>query len=62
MKQKTIEVEAKATREAISIALKRLHAKKDEVNIRVLNEGTKGLFGLASSKKAKVKATIKRKK
>lgn len=60
---KEIEVESKSAREAIEIALKRLRAKKDdEVEIRVLREEHKGLFGMEGSEKAKVKIAIKRKK
>lgn len=58
---KEVEVEAKSSREAVAIALKKLRAKRDEVEIRVLREETKGLFGMEGSKKAKVKVAVKRK-
>ena len=59
--KKEIEVEAKTTQEAIAIALKKLNAKRDEVEIKILEEGTKGLFGMEGLKRAKVKVRIKEK-
>ena len=59
---KEIEVEAKSAREAVAIALKKLRAKKDEAEIRILREETKGLFGMEGSRKAKVKVMIKKRK
>ena len=46
MKKKSIEIEAKTTQEAIKMALKKLKVKKEEVEIRVLREENKGLFGM----------------
>ncbi len=60
MKAKTIEVEGKTTKEAINIALKRLHVTKDEVDIKILCEEHKGLFGMNGNKLAKVKVTLKK--
>ena len=59
---KEIEVEAKSAKEAIEIALKKLRAKKDEVEIKILREEHKGLFGMEGSEKAKVRVTLKRRK
>jgi len=59
---KEIEIEAKSAGEAIAIALKKVRAKRDEIEIKILNEESKGLFGMEGSKKAKVKVTVKRKK
>jgi len=57
---RSIEVEGKTTREAINIALKQLGVTKDKVNIRVLSEEHKGLFGMHGHKLAKVKVTLKK--
>ncbi len=57
--KKIIEVEAKSPQEAIAIALKKLGAKKNEVEVKILNEENKGLFGMEGSKKAKVKVRLK---
>ena len=62
MKHRSIEIEAKTTKEAISIALKKLKAKKEDVDIKILREEHKGLFGMEGAELAKIKATIKRKR
>jgi len=59
MSVKTIEVEGKTTKEAIDIALKKLHVTKDKVDIKILSEEHKGLFGMHGHKLAKVKVTLK---
>jgi spoIIIJ-associated protein len=56
---KSIEVEGRTTKEAINIALKKLGVTKDKVNIRILSEEHKGLFGMHGHKLAKVKITLK---
>ena len=61
MKPKTIEIEAKTTQEAIKIALKKLKVKKEDVEIRILCEENKGLFGMEGAEQAKIKVTIKKK-
>lgn len=59
MTKKSIEVEGKTTKEAIDIALKKLRVTKDRVDIKVLSEENKGLFGMNGNKLAKVKVTLK---
>ena len=58
---KEIEVEAKSAKEAIEIALKKLGAKKEDVEIKILREEHKGLFGMEGLKRAKVKVILKKK-
>jgi len=58
---KEIEVEAGSAKEAIKVALKKLGVKKNEVEIKILEEETKGLFGMKGSKGARVKVKMKRK-
>ncbi len=58
-KHVTIEVEGKTTKEAIDIALKKLRVTKDKVDIKILSEEHKGLFGMNGHKLAKVKVTLK---
>lgn len=60
--KKEIEVEAKSSKEAIAIALKKLGAKRNEVQVKILNEENKGLFGMEGSKRAKVKVIMKGRK
>ena len=59
--QFSIEVEAKTTQEAIRIALRRLKAKKKDVDIKILREEHTGLFGMEGAELAKIKATVKKK-
>jgi len=54
-----IEVEAKTVEEAISIAMKKLRVKRDRVEVKILNEESKGLFGMGGLEPAKVKVKIK---
>ena len=62
MPKKSIEVEAKTTQEAIKIALEKLHVKKEDVEIRILREEHKGLFGMEGAEPAKVKVVVKKKR
>lgn len=54
-----IEKTAKSVDEAIELALSELGATKDMVEIEVLEEAAKGLFGILGSKDAKVAVTLK---
>ncbi len=44
--------------EAVENALNQLQAKRDEVEVTILDEGKKGLFGIFGKKPASVKVTI----
>ena len=44
----TVEKSAKTKDEAVELALKELGASYDEVVIEVIEEGSKGLFGIGS--------------
>ncbi|MGF7060735.1 RNA-binding cell elongation regulator Jag/EloR [Brassicibacter mesophilus] len=54
---KSIVKTAKTVDEAVNIALKELNAEKEDVTIEVLEEPSKGLFGLIGTKEAKVRVT-----
>ena len=54
-----IEIEATTTEEAIELALKQLGVKKEQVNIRILSEEQRGLFGMEGAKPVKVRVTVK---
>ena len=56
---KSIEVEGKTTKEAIHLALQKLGVTRDKVQIKVLSEGHRGLFGMEGLKLTKVKVTLK---
>jgi predicted RNA-binding protein Jag len=55
----TIEVEDVTVEQAIRKALQILHAKKNDVSIKVLKEEHKGLFGMKGAELAKIKVTLK---
>lgn len=55
---KEIEVSGRTVEEAIATALKSLQAKREEVEVTVLEEGSKGFLGLLGSRQARVKVVI----
>lgn len=59
---KNIEVAAKTVNEAIQKALAELNVTKDEVNIEVIEEGSKGFLNMFGVKPAKIKVTLIEKK
>jgi spoIIIJ-associated protein len=56
---KYLEKSAKTIEEAIELALKELNATKDQVEIEVLEQPSRGIFGLIGTKMAKVKVAMK---
>ena len=58
----SIETEGSNVEEAIKNAQEILHVSKDELEIKIITEGTKGLFGMEGAKPAKIRASIKIKK
>ena len=56
--QNYIETEAETVEEAIEIALTELDATREEVNIIIINEPTKGILSFGA-KPAKIRATLK---
>ncbi len=56
---KTYEFTARTTEEAISNGLSELGLSISEVTVDVLEEGSKGLFGLFGSRPAKIRLTVK---
>jgi spoIIIJ-associated protein len=55
----SIEKTGKTVQEAISAALAELNLTEEDVDIEVLEEGNKGIFGIIGSKIAKIRATVK---
>lgn len=55
----SIEAEGKTTKEAIRLALKKLGVPRNKVEIKILSEEDKGLFGMEGAKLAKVRVTVK---
>lgn len=56
---RSIEVEAKTPQEAIKAALEKLGVPRSKVEVKVLSEEDKGLFGMEGARLAKVKVTVK---
>lgn len=59
MKIKEIETQAPTVEEAIQKGLEQLQVEKNKVDVRILDEGSKGLFGLMGAKPAIVSLKIK---
>lgn len=55
----SIEKTGKTVQEAIAAALSELNLSEEDVDIEVIEEGNKGIFGLIGSKMAKVRAIVK---
>jgi len=58
-KMKSIDVEGATVVDAIKKALIKLGVARDRVEVKVLAEGNKGLFGMKGAKQAKVKVFLK---
>ena len=59
--QKELEISGKNIEDAIEKGLQELNCSKEDVEIKVLDEGTKGLFGLMGAKPARVLLIVKEK-
>lgn len=57
---KSIEVEGKTVEEAIKKALSQLNVPRENLEIKVVCEESKGLFGMGGAKPAKIKVTLKK--
>ena len=57
--KKSIEIEGSTVESAIKKALKLLNVPRASVDVKVVCEEKKGLFGMEGAKPAKVKVTIK---
>lgn len=56
---KSIIVEDSSVEEAVQNALKKLETSREKVEVNVLEEGSRGLFGFIGGRQAKVKVTLK---
>ena len=54
------EFEGKSTEEAIEKAEKALGVSRETLDIKIVCEEQKGLFGMAGAKRAKIKAAVKK--
>ena len=55
----SIEVEGRSVEDAIQKAMKALKAPRNEIQIKIVCEEKKGLFGMEGAKPAKIKASLK---
>ena len=53
-----IETEGKTVEEAVEKALAILKVGRSQINIRVLSEEKKGLFGMRGAKSAKIRVSV----
>lgn len=60
MQKRSIESEGKTVDEAIRKALKELNAKRENVEIKVLCEEERGLFGMDGAKPARIRVILKK--
>jgi spoIIIJ-associated protein len=58
---KSVEKQGRTVEEAIEAALKELNASREDVEIEVLEEGSKGVLGIIGSQQARVRVTLKQK-
>jgi len=59
MNHREIEVEGKTVEAAIANGLKKLALIREQVDIKILSEGSSGLFGLMGAKPARVQLSVK---
>ena len=59
LNDENLEFEGKTVEEAISKAVKMLRVKKSDLNVKIVCEEKKGLFGMPGEKQAKI--IVKRK-
>jgi spoIIIJ-associated protein len=60
--RKNIEIEGRTVEDAIRKALEELEVSRDEIEVKVLSEEKKGLFGMEGAKPAKIKVWLKTEK
>lgn len=60
--RKNMEIEGRTVEEAIRKALEKLKVSRDEIEIKVLSEEKRGLFGMDGAKPAKIKIWLKNEK
>jgi len=55
----SVEKTGRTVEEAVALALSELNVDEDQVDIDVLEEGSKGIFGIIGAKMARVKVTVR---
>lgn len=60
--RKSIEIEGSTVEDAIKKALVMMKVSRDELDVKVVCEEKRGLFGMEGAKPAKIKVSLKEKK
>ena len=61
-KVKSIEVEGNNVEDAIKKAMEILQASREDIDVKIVCEEQKGLFGMEGAKSAKIKVSLKNSK
>ncbi|MFZ5900641.1 MAG: Jag N-terminal domain-containing protein, partial [Bacillota bacterium] len=59
--RKSLESSGKSVEEAVENALRELSVNREDVEVEVLEESVKGLFGILGTRPARVRVTVKEK-
>ena len=59
-RKKTVEIEGSTVEDAIKKAMALLKVSREEINVKVVCEEKKGLFGMEGAKPAKIRVSFKR--
>jgi spoIIIJ-associated protein len=62
IQKKSIEIEGSTVADAIKRALSQLKVSRNDINVKIVSEEQKGLFGMNGAKPAKIIVTIREKK
>jgi spoIIIJ-associated protein len=58
---KNVEIEGGTVEEAIKKALEQFNVSREDINVKVVCEEKRGLFGMEGAKPAKIKVSFKKK-
>ena len=58
-KKKSLEFEGSTVDEAIKTALEKLNVSRDQIDVKIVSEEKRGLFGMEGEKPAKIRVTLK---
>lgn len=56
---KWLEIEGTTVDEAVSSALKKLNVKKEEIEVEIIDKGSRGFLGILGNRQAKIRVKIK---
>lgn len=56
---KSLEIEGSTVEAAIKEALRKFNVSREEIDVKIVSEEKRGLFGMEGAKPAKIKVTLK---